>query len=163
MAEDKLKGLKDVINNLNKIVAKVEDKTLKGLIRAAIIVRRDMDKTSPLIPVDWGNLRASWFIVTSEGEIPYGAVASFRGPFGPKVATAHSATLAEAATMRPVNGPFVVMGFGAYYARYVHEMGIDPPKEINWSRPGSGPKFFENSIDRNLLEMVYVIAKEAKV
>jgi hypothetical protein len=62
MAETYLKGLDDVMKNLNKEVQAIEGKTMKGLIKAAIIVRRDMDKTSPKIPVDTGNLRSSWFV-----------------------------------------------------------------------------------------------------
>lgn len=56
-----IKGRGNVLRNLNKEINNIKGGTLKGLIRAAIIVRRDMDKTSPLIPVDQGNLRASWF------------------------------------------------------------------------------------------------------
>jgi hypothetical protein len=62
MAEDYLKGLDDVMKNLNKEIQAIEGKTMKGLIKAAIIVRRDMDKTSPKIPIDTGNLRSSWFV-----------------------------------------------------------------------------------------------------
>ena len=60
---NKLAGLDKVIAKLNTEVSKIEGRTLKGLIRAAIIVRRDMDKVSPKIPVDTGNLRQSFFII----------------------------------------------------------------------------------------------------
>jgi len=56
-----IRGMDNVLRNLNKEITKVEGLSMKGLIRAAIIIRRDMDKTSPLIPIDEGNLRASWF------------------------------------------------------------------------------------------------------
>jgi len=56
-----IKGMDNLLRNLNKEIKKIEGFSMKGLIRAAIIIRRDMDKTSPLIPVDEGNLRASWF------------------------------------------------------------------------------------------------------
>ena len=34
---------------------------MKGLIRGAIIIRQAMDHIPPLIPIDTGNLRDSWF------------------------------------------------------------------------------------------------------
>jgi len=50
-----------VLINLNREIKGIENRSMQGLIESAIIVRRDMDKTPPLIPVDTGNLRASWF------------------------------------------------------------------------------------------------------
>lgn len=51
----------NVMKNLNKEIKQIQGKTMKGLIRSAALIRRDMDKTSPKIPVDTGNLRQSWF------------------------------------------------------------------------------------------------------
>ena len=59
-----LEGLETVMKNLNREVVQIKSRSLKGLIRAAIIVRRSMDKNPPLVPVDTGNLRASWFVET---------------------------------------------------------------------------------------------------
>ena len=73
MAVEGLKGIDNVMRNLNKEVAKMKIKSLAGLIRAAALIRVDMDKTPPLIPVDTGNLRNSWFVTT--GKVPGG------GPF----------------------------------------------------------------------------------
>lgn len=56
-----LKGINRVLNRLNAELIKIRGKSLQGLILAADIIRRDMDKTPPLIPVDFGNLRSSWF------------------------------------------------------------------------------------------------------
>ena len=56
-----LKGMDVVMANLNREILKIEGRSMKGLIEASIIIRRDMEKTPPLIPVDTGNLRASWF------------------------------------------------------------------------------------------------------
>ena len=50
-----------VMKNLNKEIKQIQGQTMKGLIRSAALIRRDMDKTSPKIPVDTGNLRQSWF------------------------------------------------------------------------------------------------------
>jgi hypothetical protein len=57
----KVTGINKVVRNLNQEINKIEARSMAGLIGAAIIVRRDMDHTPPKIPVDQGNLRASWF------------------------------------------------------------------------------------------------------
>ena len=60
MNQTGLKGLDNVLNNLNKEIQGIKDRSMQGLINAAILIRRDMDETPPMIPVDTGNLRASW-------------------------------------------------------------------------------------------------------
>lgn len=154
-----LKGLNGVLSNLNKEVKKIEGRTLKGLIRAAIIVRRDMDKTSPKIPVDTGNLRSSFFTITSNGAIRAGKNPKFKGDKASKLRSSHSSALSSATSysMPGVDGPFVVLGFSAFYAVYVHEL------LKKYKRPGSGAKFLENAIDRNKAEILEVIRKEAKI
>lgn len=57
-----LKGTQEVLKNLNTEIRKIRGRTMVGLIEAAYHVRYDMDKTSPTIPVDTGNLRYSWFV-----------------------------------------------------------------------------------------------------
>ncbi len=100
-----------------------------------------------------------------------------------KLKSVHSSTVSQMATkakvLGAVKGPFVIFGFGAYYALYVHEMmgrsgmsgralshmknkAISSQSGINWTRRGSGPKFLENSVDRNTSLVLYTIAKEAK-
>lgn len=56
-----LNGLNDVLKKLNREVNAINGRTLSGFISAVILIRRDMDKTPPLIPLDTGNLRSSWF------------------------------------------------------------------------------------------------------
>jgi hypothetical protein len=55
-------GLDNVLANLNKEIKAVKNRTMAGMIKAAIHIRQDMDRTPPLIPLDTGNLRGSWFI-----------------------------------------------------------------------------------------------------
>jgi len=131
---NELKGIEQVIGRLRKVTAQTEGLAMKGLIDAAIIVRRDMDETPPLIPVDTGNLRSSWFT----------------SPFYSK------------------GRPGVVMGFTANYAVFVHEMvdrGFESStrQHINWNRPGSGPKFFEASLKRNIPRIMDSIKKNAQI
>ena len=57
-----LKGMDRVMHRLNRQIALTRGASMRGLIKAAIVIRRDMDRTPPLVPVDTGNLRASWFM-----------------------------------------------------------------------------------------------------
>lgn len=56
-----LKGLDRVLHNLNKEIKAIEGRSLQGMILAVAEIRKDIDMVSPLVPVDKGNLRASWF------------------------------------------------------------------------------------------------------
>lgn len=59
------KGLDNVTRQLNKHVnVHIPNKTMKGLIRAAVVIRRSMDTVPPKIPVDTGNLRGSYYTNT---------------------------------------------------------------------------------------------------
>ena len=124
-----IKGMDVVLANLNKEIMKIEGRSMKGLIEAAILIRRDMDKTPPLIPIDLGNLRASWFT--------------------------------EA--IRNVKGFGLLIGFSANYAVFVHEMLDKLNKKINWSRPDSGPKFFEAALKRNKEKILQIIGNNARI
>jgi hypothetical protein len=59
----KILGLDKVIKNLNSEIHKIEGRTMKGLILATILVQREVE---PKVPVDTGNLRASWFTTPVE-------------------------------------------------------------------------------------------------
>lgn len=69
-------GLKEVINNLNKKSEDILFKTMKGVVRASLLILRESNR---IVPVDLGNLRASGYIVTSHGTKRKGASPSFRG------------------------------------------------------------------------------------
>lgn len=132
MAETKggLKGLKQVETNLNKEIMAMRGRSMSGLIEAAAYIRRSMDKYPPLIPIDIGNLRDSWFVTTIRKSLE---------KFG------------------------VLIGFTANYAVHVHEMVDRGGKKINWSRPGSGPKFFETALNRGRTAILILIRERAKI
>ena len=52
-----------VMAKLNAEVMGIKKRTMGGLIDAAMIVRREMDTTPPLIPVDTNELRLSWDVI----------------------------------------------------------------------------------------------------
>lgn len=161
----KLEGLKEVMSNLHSEIEKIEGYTMKGLIRSVIRIRRTMDKQSPLIPIDKGNLRASWFTVTGhswhvnmEEAAPIAAV-KFRGEDAGALALEHSQVISE---MKAQAGDRLIVyyGFSANYAMWVHEL-----MGATYSRPGSGPKFLEASIKSNqgmILKELYNSAKIKK-
>jgi len=64
-------SLQEVVKNLNKEIKGIEGRCMKGYLEGARIIRYDMDKTPPLIPVYTGNLRQSWFTSPAyRGNIP---------------------------------------------------------------------------------------------
>lgn len=59
-----IKGFDEVIKNLSDEIKAMEERSMEGLIDAAIIIRRAMDLEEPKIPVDTNNLRGSYFTET---------------------------------------------------------------------------------------------------
>ena len=142
----KITGFAKVKANLNREILKIEGRSMKGLILSSIIVHRDMESTPPLVPIDLGNLRASWFVVTGTGE-QSGASPNFKGENAGELASNHTSAIAKYQAMAAAAPmPIVIMGFSANYAVFVHEM---VEGAINWSRPGSGAKFLEAALKNN--------------
>lgn len=56
-----LQGMDRVMARLNRQIAMTRTASMRGLIKAAILIQRDMERTPPLTPVYEGNLRRSWF------------------------------------------------------------------------------------------------------
>jgi len=63
------------------------------------------------------------------------------------------------AKVNKIGDPYVDLGYNKNYAAAVHEMMDSVSgKDINWTRPGSGPKFLEASLKRNAQIIVKIIA-----
>jgi len=60
--------------------------------------------------------------------------------------------------------PYVELGYGTKYAAAVHEM-MDSiaGNPINWSRPGSGPKFLQASLTRNRHRILVIVGDFAQI
>ena len=128
--ESKISGMNEVMRNLNAEIQAIKGRSANGLIQAGMLVRRDMEVTPPVIPVDTGNLRASWFTTL----------------------------------IRNLNLVGLTLGFSANYAAAVHEMGLSRNgNEIQWKKPGSGPKFFEMAMKRNEKPMLQILAKNMEI
>ena len=131
----KIKGFDKVEANLNKEIQKIKSRSAKGMLLSAALIRTDMDKTPPLIPIDLNNLRASWFVTK----------------------------------FKMLKGIGLIIGFSANYALLVHERMEGAPwgdgvvGDVNWKRPGSGPKFFEASFKRNAGKVLTIIQQNARI
>lgn len=166
--EWKLIGLDKVIKNLNKEIAKINHKTKKGLLMAALMVKgASMRKT----PRDTGNLVNSHFVVMKGGAEDPNAKSSgdFRGDDAAKVrddtkrAQEDARYWADSRTGMQV----AVIGVGAAYAVYVHErMDVSHAKFDK----GSGnvvevgeAKFLENAFREQGPNIIAMIKQEVKV
>lgn len=166
--------LKVIMANLNKEISNIQGASMKGLINAAIFIRNETEKTPPLTPVDLGNLRSSWFITTAtkkEGNDQWNK--GFRkSPIGTKkvadkdMASNHSRAVADAKSElgklegESPNRKFLMMGYSANYAGYVHEF-VNP--NISWSREGSNAKWFQAHVYSNKAKILQIVAETSKV
>lgn len=153
-------GVDKVLKKLHKKMEKVTNNiTTEGLINAVIIIRRSMDKETPTIPVDTGNLRSSFFTVTTKGQKKINpSDGSFKGDDAGKMQRDYEGAINNSiALVNASRNPMVMFGFSAYYAAVVHET------DKNYRRPGSGSKFLENAIDRNRKEILNEITKAGKI
>ncbi len=99
-------GIDNVMRNINRQVAKIKVKSAAGLIKAAALVRRDMDMTPPLIPIDTGNLRSSWFVTSGKVGQRFFVVMGFSASYA--VAVEFSTRFKEG--KRPNSGPHFFEG-----------------------------------------------------
>jgi len=150
-------GIEDVLKNINKEFKAMQIRIFSGLIVSAIIVRRSMEETEPLIPIDLGNLRASWFTVTRL-EAPVVTMA-FIGDDAAKMAIDHAISITDAKQdVDQDSDPVLILGFSANYALWVHEM-----VDAIFQRPGAGAKFLEAALKRNKNAILRAIADSAKI
>ena len=162
----------NVQKNLSASVDTVKAAALRGLLQGVIIVRRDMDETQPYIPVRHNNLRSGFFVVTYLGQIREGINPTFSNEAGDagKLLQSQAESLVfavgKAKEMSEGGKVVVIIGFGAYYAGIVHEMIAGPgsawPTTIEWTRPGSGPKFLQAAMRRNNARIQAVVQASIK-
>jgi hypothetical protein len=162
----KIKGFTQMVNNLNKEIIQIEGRTVRGLVLAAALVRRETERGAILTPVDYGNLRASWFIVTRKS-VPQGrGTAKFRGPKATRIASDHSSSIPEFQQMAIDNKrtKMILMGYTASYATYVHEAVGKKFKQRKGKLAGrTGAKWFQAAIAAKKDEMLKIIAASAQI
>lgn len=164
----RIEGFEDVMNNLNRELKGIKVRSHRGTVLAAAVIRRATETTPPLTPVDLGNLRASWFTVTSKGAVSVeeaiAATGTFKGPQQKKLEEGHRSTKAEAQAIVSAHKDKMatMLGYTAHYALYVHE-GPGGNPGAHFKRPGAGIKWFEAAVKRNTQEIVRIIRDNAKV
>jgi len=144
----KLDGVQGVLNELNSQIAKIQGRTRKGLIEAGLMILAKAQKNTP---VDTGNLKASASLIPSamaavptpvwdtdsknpkrknpthlSGETISELSAGFETMVGE--------SKAEIASDATKHIDSVIVGYGAYYAVFVHE------------KAGPKMKFLENAV-----------------
>ena len=137
-----IKGFNKVMNNLNAEIKAIKGRSLGGLIDGAIIIRNDMDKTPPLIPVDTNNLRASWYTTPLKSLRKIGLIIGFSANYA---AFVHEMVDADFTSTRTRYGP-----------------GPNR-KRIYTPRTGAGAKFFEASVKRNKEAVLQVIRDSVNI
>lgn len=110
----------------------------EGLLEGMDYLNRDMLTVQPIIPMSpgGGTLRTSWSVDPSPKKgYAFGVEAGFSA----------------------------VDKKGHPYAVYVHEMTDEAyGKKINWTTPGSGPKFLEYGLKRNADNIVRIVIDKIK-
>ncbi len=126
-------SLRKVMVNLNKEIKGIEKRTMKGFIEGAMIVRKDMDKTPPLIPIgDTENLRGSWFTESVyQGKNPV-LFLGFQADY-------------------------------ALYVHEMYGPTKAADGKVHFQRPGAGAGFFVGSLKRNKRKVLTAIKNATKV
>jgi hypothetical protein len=169
----KIEGLDKVIANLNAEIANIKDASLQGLTYAALEIRADSQKLTPVVV---GNLRNSAFVTTPKsvaaGERPEFLDGQVGGPNHPGLATRlaaeHSASLAQNIAECKAHGAEVHVGYSAFYSPLAHENprtgntgGISPSGYIypegTYSTVGQW-KFLQMAIQNNMNKLLSWIA-----
>ena len=139
MSEISIKGFNEVKSKLAAEVQAMKRRSMQGIIQAEILIRRDMEVTPPLIPIDTNNLRTSWFTAN---------VWRNGNPLGIMGFSANYALWVhenmEADWVTP-------------YYRYGPGKGR---KKLVKRRPGAGPKFLEACLNRNHDKILKLIGGE---
>jgi hypothetical protein len=163
-------GLEECTINLNRQLEKIRNGSQRGLIEASAYIRNDTEKTPYITPLDYGNLRSSWFVATPTGGRPpdkwntgfKDAPKSVKKVKAARMLADHSAGKSEmdakvkAATKR--NFKVVIIGYTAYYAVYVHEN-----YGAAFKRAQSGPGWFGDALKRNTSMIVYIVGKHSMI
>ena len=168
----RIKGFDIYLANLNReLMQNVPDRSVKGLIMAAALIRRETEKSSPITPLDLGNLRSSFFIVSAKGKVANDTFnTGFRdnpktGLKASQLKSEHNDAITECKGIVQANeggkGKFLIMGYSANYALFVHEM----PEGNFTVKKGRvpGPKWFETAFKRNRAKILQIIKDNAQI
>jgi len=145
------KSFEDVVNNLNKEVAKIIDRTYINLIKAGIEIQRMAQMKTPH---DTGNMKASARTIWKDGSRK-NVVTPYVGPQAEKIAE-NDAKLLEFLQAKANTGfrgkEIIYVAYGAFYSLYQHE-------GVSFARPNGGEaKFLEHAIKENMDKIKKIVA-----
>ena len=162
----KLKGVDKFMRNLNNEIRKLEGRTLDGLIEAAIVLQREAE---PGTPIDTGNLRASWFTVTTKSDKSK-KVAPESGKFKSKGITPEQLAQLRSDHIRVKESgqalvkafgkssePLVMFGYTANYAVFVHEI-----LDLAFQRPTAQSRWLFKAMQTAKPKMLIAIQRKAR-
>jgi hypothetical protein len=167
-----VKGEEIVMTNLNKQLEGIKTRSMAGLIKAAAFIYKKTESEAPLTPVDTGNMRASWFVVTPTRVAKGGGSPGFTADDAAEMASNHSKTVAEAqaivSSQSTATKKFLMMGYSAPYSGFVHEMigaNFNPEKRRGKARrrEGAGAKWLQSAIYKNIAKIVQIVKDDAQI
>lgn len=181
-------GFEKVERNLQYALSGLKSNTTEALVDVARDIHRDANRTPPVIPRNTGDLIRSRFIVDNKGRVPWGLKARFVGERKKsggwkknrspgEMESGHLMIIEKYKSRATVKKhPFVTLGYSAWYGVYPHEMSqIGLPSKSKgtmqavlvttpgWSRPGSGPKFFQTALYRKARELQREVYEKANL
>ena len=158
-----MKGMEVVMANLNKEIEGIKARSVSGLVKAAAFIRAQTESSPPLTPVDYGNLKASWFVTTATAIKVGKGISKFRGPKAAEIANNHetgtSQAMGEVAGITTKDKKFVMMGYTANYGGFVHEF----IGNVTFKRSGAEAKWLETHIKRNTKKIVEIVREDAQI
>jgi len=157
-ADFKLENVKQFMGNFNMEVQKMRGRTIQGLIKAGIVLWRAAE---PHTPVDTSNLNHSWFIVSMKGTNKESKNNSFTGEKAGQRQQEYEAVTAQAeqevGSFSTKKRPFIIFGYTANYAVFVHE-NVD----ANFKRHGARARWLYKAMRDKEEKMLEIIAEESK-
>lgn len=162
----KVRGFNRVNSRLNYALRRAKIRGTQGLTDIALDIHNEANFMAPLIPKDTGNLISSRFVINNFGQIPRGSHPHFtsrdhlgryhRGRARAAYIDHQNALARFLPKATRSKKPKVILGYSVSYAIYPHEMGIQVHKgrTINWTRYGSGPKYFQTALNRKAGELL---------
>ena len=177
-------GIDKVIKNINKEIEKLEKVTVQGLLEAALLVKGDAQR---ITPVDTGNLKASAYVIWGGGKSPVksqsnptfsrskgrkGSAKRFAKVAGMQSDIAqHNAVLNQ--RKKPSTNLYAEVGFTARYALQVHERtGASHVKRgkvklfgknVNAKLQIGQAKFLEQAFVQNRNKILAIIIRRARI
>ena len=169
IVNSRVEGIDVVLEKLNIEIMKLKGNVIGGMLEAAIHIRRETEKMGNIMtPVDLGNLRVSWYVVSSKGlqADPIGVSGQFKNrPFkkmqikASQMKAEHASEISNARAAVSANKDMVILGYSANYAIFVHE-NMNAVFQQKDGRT-AGAKWFEAALRNNQTKILEIIKKKA--